>query len=479
MKNNRYALALLLAAACLLPAAAEAQSEHGIDGGATYTPETGNGGGGYSYTQQLQQEQQQQLEQQREEQQQQLEQQTNAEVQLGLAIGDALVDMVQNWEQQQQDSPPAQPENLTAAPDATPDTQTDDTDLTDLTPGSEQFAAATCAAKDPATGDALYEDGSTDDCIAENIRISGDAYGQQTAEQFADGFTDPSPDATPSEGQTIALNTPDDSNQLSIIRQNGGTTTPDDQPLSIIRQNSGPYPTPSPDTPPLIRQNAAPPASSEPDTPSIIRQNGAPPTPSPSPSPSIIRQNSGQTADNPSPNRSVAGEDPGKFMPGSPQFATATCAQIDPDTGQPVFDPSNCATNVQAITSPQSFTVASTGFSNFSAAPTAGPITQSGLPAGCAFFTRPAVDEDGTRLNYWSEGSYVCYRGEGYLCDGDPRHWVDRGICLAPSYDAVALECSGLNTAVYEGDPKTVCNTGGAGEISAKTESDPDSTPNH
>ncbi len=151
----------------------------------------------------------------------------------------------------------------------------------------------------------------------------------------------------------------------------------------------------------------------------------------------------------------------------------------DPDTGQPVFDPSNCATNVQAITSPQSFTVASTGFSNFSAAPTAGPITQSGLPAGCAFFTRPAVDEDGTRLNYWSEGSYVCYRGEGYLCDGDPRHWVDRGICLAPSYDAVALECSGLNTAVYEGDPKTVCNTGGAGEISAKTESDPDSTPNH
>ena len=56
------------------------------------------------------------------------------------------------------------------------------------------------------------------------------------------------------------------------------------------------------------------------------------------------------------------------------------------------------------------------------------------VPASCAYFTRPAVEADGARLNYYAVGSNVCFNGYMYECVGVERvekHWVRRAPCTS------------------------------------------------
>lgn len=70
------------------------------------------------------------------------------------------------------------------------------------------------------------------------------------------------------------------------------------------------------------------------------------------------------------------------------------------------------------------------------------------LPRGCAYFTRPAVEADGARLNYHQQGARVCFQNVLYECvrtSNGGRKWsVAMENCdmqdFATYYDAHRLE---------------------------------------
>lgn len=47
----------------------------------------------------------------------------------------------------------------------------------------------------------------------------------------------------------------------------------------------------------------------------------------------------------------------------------------------------------------------------------------------CAYFTKPEVEVDGGRMNYYSNDSIVCYGSRMYICKA--RHWAFRGPCTS------------------------------------------------
>ena len=84
---------------------------------------------------------------------------------------------------------------------------------------------------------------------------------------------------------------------------------------------------------------------------------------------------------------------------------------------------------------------------------------EGGLPAGCGYFTRPAVESDGAHLHYHQAGSFVCYNTVMYECveNGGAKHWEKHAPCSIYEHNgedsaAEKLENSNLNTNINEGD---------------------------
>jgi hypothetical protein len=78
------------------------------------------------------------------------------------------------------------------------------------------------------------------------------------------------------------------------------------------------------------------------------------------------------------------------------------------------------------------------------------PRTFEGKP--CSYFTKPAVEANGARLNYYAEGAHVCYQDRMYECVGGYwKAWADCGAYDKNSVrHAEDIEKSKINTEIYE-----------------------------
>jgi hypothetical protein len=84
---------------------------------------------------------------------------------------------------------------------------------------------------------------------------------------------------------------------------------------------------------------------------------------------------------------------------------------------------------------------------------------EQGLPAGCGYFTKPAVESDSAHLHFHQAGSFVCYNKVMYECveNGGAKHWEKHAPCSIYEHNgedsaAEKLEKSNLNNNINEGD---------------------------